>query len=158
MFANRELQISDTEIIASFPGSEKELFYMFPRAAYPLNPEFLYQESQLRFYPTVVTYNTEIAGYGNFINAENSNFCTMGNIVVNPQLRGIGVASYLIAVLESVAFKTLEAKYIKVSCFNENTAGLLLYRKLGYLPFEAEQRQSYDEKNVVLIHMRKYFE
>lgn len=156
MLTNRVLQIPDAEVISRFPNSEAELFYMFPKATYPLSPKFLIQESESRFYPTVILQNETIAGYGNFIQAQKGEFCSMGNIVINPELRRIGIASYLIETLETVAFNTENAKYIKVSCFNENTAGLLLYRKLGYLPFDAEVRQSYDGNQVVLIHMRKY--
>ena len=127
MLSNRILQVSDAEIIAKFPSSEEELFYMFPKASYPLAPEDLLKESESRFYPTVALSNQEIAGYGNFIHAENGNFCSIGNIIVNPIMRKTGVASYLVKTLERVAFEQLNVKFIKISCFNGNTAGLLLY-------------------------------
>ena len=156
MLTNRPIQISDAEVISQFPNSEIELFYMFPKASYPLKPQFLIQESASRFYPTVVLHNKAIAGYGNFIQAQSGDFCSMGNIIINPKLRRTGIASYLINTLENIAFNFVDAQCIKVSCFNENTKGLLLYHKLGYLPYETEIRQSHSGNEVILIHMVKH--
>lgn len=155
MFSNRDLQFLDSENIVNFPQSEEELFYMFPKASYPLKPEVFVKESESRFYPTVAILNQTLAGYANFINLKKGVFCSIGNVIINPILRKRGVASYLVKTLETIAFKEINAKYVKISCFNDNTAGLLLYHKLGYVPFEAEVRQAYNGQQTVLIHMKK---
>lgn len=56
MFSHRTLEASDAEAIAKFPQSVEELFYMFPKAEYPLQPEILLKEAERRFYPTVVIF------------------------------------------------------------------------------------------------------
>ena len=70
MYNNHRLKKADAELICRFPQSEEELFYMFPRATYPLPPEQLIAAAEERSCPTVVTLEKTIVGYGNFINAE----------------------------------------------------------------------------------------
>ena len=129
---------------------------MFPRAEYPLKPEILIEEAEHRFYPTVVMLDHKLAGYGNFINAKHGDFCSIGNVIVNPFMRKMGVASNLVEVLMTIAVDKLKAKFVKISCFNNNTPGLLLYHKLGFSPVDMEVRQSKSGQQVALIHMHKY--
>ncbi len=156
MFSHRAIEAPDAEVIATFPQSVEELFYMFPKAEYPLQPEFLLKEAKCRPSPTVVLLDDKLAGYGNFINAEHGDFCSIGNVVVNPAMRKMGVASYLVETLTAIAFNKLKAKYVKISCFNENIAGLLLYHKLGFAPAGMEIRKRQNDQQVALIHMHKH--
>lgn len=156
MFSNRSFEKSDAKIIVGFPQSEKELFYMFPKADYPLKPEALIKESESRFSPTVVLSNYTVVGYGNFISVKHGDFCSIGNVIVNPLLRRTGIASYLVKTMLAIAFEKQDAKYVKISCFNENTNGLLLYKKLGFVSNEIEVREKRNGQQVDLIHMHKY--
>jgi ribosomal protein S18 acetylase RimI-like enzyme len=156
MISHRALEKADAKVIVAFPQSAEELFFMFPKASYPLQPERLLQEAQIRFYPTVVLVDQQLAGYGNFISAEHGHHCSIGNVVVNPAMRRRGVASYLLKTLVAIAFDQLKAKYVRISCFNNNTAGLLLYQKLGFRPVDVEIRETRDGRQVALIHMHKF--
>lgn len=71
-------------------------------------------------------------------------------------MRNMGVASYLIEMLTAIAFDKLKVKYVKISCFNNNTAGLLLYHKLGFSPVSMEARNTQGSQQVALIHMHKH--
>jgi hypothetical protein len=42
----------------------------------------------------------------------------------------------------------------QLSVTNQNTAGLLLYKKFGFEPFDIEERVAPNGKQVALIHMR----
>lgn len=44
---------------------------------------------------------------------------------------------------------------VQISCFNENTAGLLLYPKLGFVPYAIEERPSLGDGRSALIHMTR---
>jgi ribosomal protein S18 acetylase RimI-like enzyme len=156
MLRHRALERSDADIIAGFPQSEEELFYFFPNAQYPLQPEILLMEAEHRSSPTVVVSDDGLGGYGNFTKAEPGEFCSIGNVVVNPAMRRMGIGSYLVETLSEIAFNKLKAKYVKISCFNKNTKGLLLYHKLGFTPHDMEVRQTFTGQNVALIHMCKY--
>jgi ribosomal protein S18 acetylase RimI-like enzyme len=153
MFSNHPLKKADAEIICRFPQSEEELFYMFPRSSYPLTPEKLLVVAEERKYPTVVTLENTIVGYGNFINANPGDHCSIGNLIVNPGYRKTGVATYLVKYLVEIAFSEFKAEYVRISCFNHNTAGLLLYKKLGFSPVDLEQRQSHEGKVIAVIHL-----
>ena len=156
MFSHRVLKNTDAEEIVKFPASADELFFLFPKADYPLKSEALLNEAKKRSHPTVVLFEGELSGYGNFIKAERGKFCSIGNVVVNPKIRRQGLASYLVNTLTSIAFNELSAESIKISCFNSNTYGLLLYHKLGFSPSSMEVRKKPDGERVALIHMVKY--
>ncbi len=153
MYRHRPLTISDAPIIAGWPVSRQELFYFFPKAAYPLRPEMLLKEAERRFNPTAVTLNGKLAGYGNFLYIREKEEAAIGNLIVNPDVRKKGVAQYLMETLMADAFSIFRVIQVKISCFNRNTEGLLLYHKLGFVPAEWEVRQNYQEENFVLIHM-----
>jgi len=93
--AYRPLQEKDLESICTFPRSEEELFYMFPKARYPLTPEQLLGVAENRHDPTVVLVNGVVAGYGNFIEVHERDYCSIGNLIIKPLERGKGAASYI---------------------------------------------------------------
>ena len=53
-------------------------------------------------------------------------------------------------------FEKYQAKEVQLSCFNENTAGLLLYPKLGFVPFSIEERPAPGGKRSALINMTRH--
>jgi hypothetical protein len=54
-----------------------------------------------------------------------------------------------------LGFEKHHAKAVSVSCFNQNTAGLLFYPALGFRPYDVEQRIDYNGNPVALIHLRR---
>ena len=153
MSTHRPLQEKDLQSICTFPRSAEELFYMFPKATHPLTPEQLLDVAGNRHDPTVVLVNGVVAGYGNFIEVHERDYCSIGNLIIKPSERGKGAASYLIRVFVDMAFQRYSAGYVRISCFNHNTAGLLLYYKLGFRPVDLEERKGPNGKRVALIHM-----
>lgn len=53
-----------------------------------------------------------------------------------------------------VARSKHNAGEVRVACFSSNTAGLLLYAGLGFVPFAVEERTGPDGARVALIHLR----
>jgi len=43
---------------------------------------------------------------------------------------------------------------VRVSVFSENTRALLLYKSIGFIPYEVEERINTKSKRVALIHMK----
>ena len=156
MLTHRPLEEQDAEVICTFPQSAEELYYLFPKAQYPLTPIQLIEAAQSRHCPTVIIFKDKIAGYGNFIKVFHGRFCSIGNVIVNPSLRRNGAATYLVNQMVKIAFGEYSAEYVRISCFNKNTAGLLLYHKLGFAPVEIEQRRNPEGEDVALIRMHKY--
>ncbi|MCY1457973.1 hypothetical protein D9M71_753120 [compost metagenome] len=76
-------------------------------------------------------------------------------MVVAPAARGHGVARYLVQSMIELARRQFEAREVPVSCFNSNTAGLLLYPQLGFTPFAIEERQGPGNTRVALVQMKQ---
>ena len=152
MFKHRPYLKSDLQAICSFSQDEKELFYFYPKAMYPLTPEQLQSTIEQRSDSTVVEYDGVVVGFANFYRWEGGT-CCIGNVVVAPRARGKGVAKYLIQTMIALASSRHAATEIQIACFNQNTSGLLLYTKLGFEPFSIKVRQAPNGKRTALIHM-----
>ncbi|WP_020588099.1 GNAT family N-acetyltransferase [Desulfobacter curvatus] len=152
MLQHRPFVNNDLQTICSFPQNMEELFYFFPKATYPLTPAQLKMAIDQRSDSTVVEQNGDVAGFANFYRWQDKT-CCVGNVIVSPLTRGRGVAKYLIKTMIHLASTRHAAKSIEISCFNHNTAGILLYRKLGFKPFDIEERQGPNGRRVALIHM-----
>ncbi|MEN5302990.1 MULTISPECIES: GNAT family N-acetyltransferase [unclassified Pseudomonas] len=154
-FAHRPVQPSDIPAICCFPQGPDELFYMFPKATYPLTPAQLSDAIAQRSGSSVVEGDGLVLGFANFYKAEHGGICALGNVVVAPAARGQGVARYLVQSMIELAREQFAAREVWVSCFNHNTAGLLLYPQLGFVPFGIEERQAQDGKRVALVQMKQ---
>lgn len=151
---HRPAEERDLAFVCGFPQSAEELFFLFPKASYPLSPAQLRAAMALRADSTVVELDGAVAGFANFYRWEKGGVCSLGNIVVAPAARGRGVGRYLVETMVDLAFARHGATAVAVSCFNANTAGLLFYPRLGFEPFAVEERQDKQGRRVALIHMR----
>lgn len=150
----RAVTEEDIAVICGFPKSEDELFFLFPKASYPLLPGQLRDAIAKRSDSTVVEYEGSVAGFANLYSWEAGGRCSIGNVIVSPAVRGCGVGRYLIEQMVDIAFSKHLAAEVTISCFNQNIAGLLLYPKLGFEPYDIEERQDRKGNRVALIHMR----
>ncbi|MBA1254788.1 GNAT family N-acetyltransferase [Pseudomonas carnis] len=152
---HRPVKADDIQTICSFPLDARELFYMFPKAQYPLTEAQLSDAITQRFDSTIVETGNRVVGFANFYRAETGGICCIGNVIVAHEARGKGVATFIVETMTALAFDRYNATEVQISCFNENTAGLLLYPKLGFLPFAVEERVSVDRGRSALIHMTR---
>ena len=150
----RPIAEKDIQVICGFPQSEDELFFLFPKAVFPLTPLQLQDVIEQRSDSTVVELSGEIVAFANFYRWESGGRCSIGNVIVSPAARGRGVGSYLIEQMIGLAFSKHQASEVTVSCFNQNVAGLLLYPKLGFQPYAVEERQDKKGNRTALIHLR----
>ena len=151
---HRPVAEKDIQLICGFPQSEDELFFLFPKAIFPLAASQLQEAIAQRSDSTVVELVGEVVAFANFYRWESGGCCSIGNVIVSPAARERGVAKYLIESLVHLAFSKHQATEVTVSCFNQNIAGLLLYPKLGFQPYDIEERQDKRGNRVALIHMR----
>ena len=150
---HRPVAEKDIELICSFAQSEDELFFLFPKAEFPLLPSQLRKAIAQRADSTVVEREGKVLAFANFYRWETGKFCSIGNVIVSPSARGQGVGRYLIQTMIGLAFTKHRATEVNVSCFNQNLAGLLFYHKLGFRPYAIEERQNRKGDRVALIHM-----
>ncbi len=154
VLTHREARPEDVPLVCSFPQSAEELFFLFPRAAYPLTPEQLSRAIAERFDSTVVLLDGAPCAFANFYLREVGGACAIGNVVVAPAARGKDVGWYLVETMVRKAVADHRAAEVRISCFNRNVAGLLLYPKLGFVPYAIEQRLDHRGEKVALVHMR----
>lgn len=148
--------ISEPEIaiICSWVNNPDELFYFFPKANFPLTTEQLAGAIAQRTFSTVAVLDNQVIAFANFYQWQMHGACAIGNVIVSPNFRQQGVARSLINHMCELAFKHYMATEVTISCFNHNTAGLLLYPQLGFQPFAVEARTDKLGHPVALIHMR----
>jgi ribosomal protein S18 acetylase RimI-like enzyme len=151
----RKVIDSDIETICKFPQDENELFFMFPKSVFPLNYEQLKSAIDVRSDSIVIVSHITIVGFANFYETIKDQYCSIGNVIVNPLFRSMGAGAYLIKTMEDIAINKYKVKELHISCFNQNITGLLLYSKLGYKPYEIEKRFDKKSKPVALIKMKK---
>ncbi|NSX09745.1 GNAT family N-acetyltransferase [Pseudomonas lini] len=150
---HRPVKADDIKAICGFPQNAQELFFMFPKAHYPLTEAQLIAAITQRFDSTVVEIDGVVVGFANFYRVERNGVCCIGNVIVSPTARGKGVATYIVETMTRLAFERHEANEVQISCFNENTAGLLLYPRLGFMPYAIEERPSLGNGRSALIQM-----
>ncbi|MDB6144230.1 MAG: family acetyltransferase [Pseudomonas sp.] len=154
MFLHRPLEEKDIPVICSLPQSADELFYMFPRATFPLTAAQLRDAIETRSDSTVIEMDGKVVGFANFSRCDFRGRCSLGNVIISPHARSKGVGRYLISCMIEIAFDKHEAKEVTASCFNHNVPGLLFYPKLGFHPYAIEERQDKKGARVALIHLR----
>ena len=154
MPTHRPVTDADRPALCALPRTPKELYYCFPRAQFPLTPEQLRAAIDQRSDSTVVELDGRVVALANFYQWAEGGTCAIGNVMVAADVRRRGVASYLMKVMCALAFDKHQAAEVKVSCFNHNTAGLLLYPRLGFTPCAIEERRDQTGAPVALIHLR----
>lgn len=150
----RPVEDRDIPTICAFARDAEELFFFFPKAVFPLTPRQLREAIGQRCDSTVVEADGEVAAFANFYRWGREG-CAIGNVVVAPAARGLGIGRFLIEFMVELAFSKHGADEVTVSCFNRNVAGLLLYPKLGFKPGAIEARKDCLGVPVALIHLHR---
>ena len=153
-FTHRPLRDEDAPAICTFPKTDEELFYMFPRATPPLSPRQLLDMARVRHAPTVVLCGGELAAYANLIACEDGT-CEVGNLVVAPNFRRRGAGEYLLRIMGEQARDLLGALRLRADCFSENTAALLFYETLGFVPVGLKPWQKLDGRVKALVLLER---
>ncbi|MDH5181484.1 MAG: GNAT family N-acetyltransferase [Gammaproteobacteria bacterium] len=151
---SRAITEQDCKIICRFPLNMEELFNLAPNARFPWTAAQMLQTLPDRLANTAFTIDVDIVGFANFYNYEQGNQTFIGNVVVNPLYRGQGIGKAIIRQMLEIGFSQYRFKVIHVSCFSTNTRGLLMYKKLGFLPYGIEQRTNHANEPVALINMQ----
>ena len=154
-FWHRPIKDEDFGSICQFPQDENELFFMFPKADYPLTIEQLKSAIENRSDSTVILLDNTVIGLANFYEKIIGQYCSIGNVIIHPLFRGKNAGKYLISLIENIAVQKYNSVETRISCFNQNVAGLLLYSKLGYFPFEIERQLDKKSMPVALIKLKK---
>ncbi|WP_068828648.1 GNAT family N-acetyltransferase [Pseudomonas sp. BMS12] len=154
LLSHRGATPADLDEVVRFVRNADELFFAFPKAHWPLSHEQLAHVLAERQGSTLALLDGRPAGFANFYQSIAGEYCALGNLMIAPWARGQGVARYLIGVMERIAQRDFLARELKVSCFNDNSAGLLLYARLGYELRGLVERQR-GQQRVALLQFGK---
>ena len=119
--SHRTVEVSDLKRICQLPKDEEELFFMFPKAEYPLTERQLEFAINSRFDSTVILFNNIIVGFANFYEVKKSQYTSIGNVVIDANYRNLGIGKYLIHTMEQIAIEKYGVSRLYLSCFNTNT-------------------------------------
>lgn len=158
LLSHRPLADADIPTICGFPRTAEELYYLFPRAVWPLTPDQVRATLGIRRDPTVVTLvengRERVVGYANYATFEDGRTASIGNVSVDPALRRRGIAEYLVRTMINRAFDHHGLPELTLYCFNTNTPALLLYAKLGLVPIALETRVTPSGQPIALFKLR----
>lgn len=156
--SHRPLADADIPTICGFPRTAEELYFLFPRAVWPLTPDQIRATLGIRRDPTVVTLaengRERVVGYANYATFEDGRTASIGNVSVDPALRRRGIAEYLVRTMIDRAFGHHRLPELTLYCFNTNTPALLLYAKLGMAPVALETRVTPSGRPIALFKLR----
>lgn len=150
----REALKSDYEAICRLVPTQEELFRVYPRGTHPLTVEQIHQLAEVRKELTVATDGTHIMGFANLYDVEPPQKGFIGNVVIDKAFRGAGLGEKLVRHMRDAGFVKYGLQEIHISVFNDNTVALLLYSKLGFIPYAIEQRLRPDNQKAALVHMK----
>jgi RimJ/RimL family protein N-acetyltransferase len=155
MYTIRPIEDRDLDTIIGFFAEEKDLRYSFPEAPYPLTKEFLQQSIDTRSDSSVVVRNGAPVAFANLFNIVHGEECTIGNVIVDKKQRRKGAAQFLIHAMVDIAVKRYHVGRVIVPCWSENTAGLMLYSRLGFRPYDVIVKQFSTARSVHVQMLEK---
>lgn len=144
------------EAVTHLFNSPEELYLVYPLATYPLDLEQMRALVEKRSDLTVCLDGTEVIGFANLYDVKPGSSAFIGNVVLSQKLRGKGLGKWLMQHMMDICIKKYQSTP-RLSVFSFNTAALLLYHNLGFIPFAMESRKYIDGSQVALIHMEQQF-
>ncbi len=154
MYTFRAAQQSDLENVLKFPLNRTELFYFFPSAAYPLTLEQLEKQLSSRHESIIMLEDEQLVGFANFYNVEKHNIAFIGNVIIKPDKRRLGLGQKLLQQMINNGFTKLQLKEVHLSCYQDNIPALSFYKKIGFKAYAKEERLDFNDLPTQLIHMR----
>ncbi|MDX9765764.1 MAG: GNAT family N-acetyltransferase [Ectothiorhodospiraceae bacterium] len=145
---------ADHPAICALIPSPEELFLVYPRGRHPLTVEQLASLAAERHALTVMTDGEQVIGFANLYGLEAGSHAFIGNVIVARTHRGQGLGRRLVRYMLDVAFGRHELREVCISVFNDNTAALLLYAGLGFVPYAIEERRHPQGRRTALLHLR----
>lgn len=140
------------EQVAKLVATAEELYTISPSATFPWDEEQIRQIAKVRSNLSVCTIDDAVVGFGNLYNIRRCESAFIGNIIVSGEHAGRGIGSALVKYLSDICINDYQATP-RLSVFNFNTRALLLYTKLGFMPYQVEPRCKPSGETVALVHM-----
>lgn len=150
---NRISNTDDLKTIVELPENEMALFYMFPKATYPLSAEQLEKVIKNRFESTVFILDKKIIGYANLYLYKDEKEPYIGNVILSQKYRGRGFGKEIVQTMIQKAKEKFKTDSIKIAVFKSNTNVYGMYKSLGFEEFGTEEREDFRGEQQELVFM-----
>lgn len=150
----RKATTGDFDAIVGLVPTEEELFLVYPKGKHPFTVEQVHSLAESRKELTVAVENGGVIGFANLYDVHQGQWAFIGNVVVAKAYRGRGIGRLLVAHMIHQAFDLYHVGEVRISVFNSNTAALLLYKGMNFIPYAIEERSDPSGLRAGLIHMR----
>lgn len=151
---NKISALNDLKVIAQLPEDEIALFYMFPKARYPLDVIQLESIVKNRFESTVFLLNDKIIGYANVYLYNDEKEPYVGNVILSKEYRGMGFGKEMVQTMISKAKSKFKTDSVKIAVFKSNINVYNMYQSLGFQEFKTEIREDFKGNKEELIFMK----
>lgn len=138
--------------ICALVSSAEQLYLIHPNAVYPWDHQQLFKLMDERQDLTVLLENDQVVGFANLYKVMATQSAFLGNVVIAHSHRGRGLGKALVAHMATICTQKYQATP-HLAVFNDNTAALLLYAQMGFVPYALEARQTLANKPTALLMM-----
>ncbi len=149
----RRVAAAEYQAICDMLPNEEESFLTYAQGKHPLTVEQVGALVAKRTEPTVMVLDGRVAGFANFYGHKEGRSVVIGNVVIDPSLRGKRLGELLVRHMIDVAFRKYGVPRVRIHVYNRNVAGLLLYRSLGFKPYNMKAKKDYKGDTVVLLSL-----
>ena len=101
-----------------------------------------------------MTLHNQVIGFANIYDIKENDSAFVGNVIIDNAHRGEGYGLALIRhMIELIKTKYKAVPHLAV--FGDNTKAIMLYKNLGFFPYDVEERIDHAGKQVALFYMRQ---
>jgi predicted N-acetyltransferase YhbS len=152
--ACRPLVEADYAELPRLIGSAEEAAEAFWEAEDPADPGSVRALLQARQDLAVVESGGRVVGLGALSEVEVGRHGYLGPVVVDPEFRGHGAGSLLVAHLLEIAFRRHGLREVRTRVLGGNEDGLVLFSELGFIPYSTEEATGPGGRPRVVVQMR----
>ncbi len=147
----------DLQFIVQLPEDKISLFYMFPKATFPLTIEQLKDVIKSRFDSTVFLINDKIIGYANIYFYDDEKEPYIGNVILSKDYRGKGLGKEIVKTMIHKAMSNHDTNCVKIAVFKSNLSVYNLYKSLCFEEYKTEIRIDFEGNKQELVFMELNF-
>ena len=139
--------------ICNLITSPEEMSVMCPGGRFPLDLEQMDHVNTVRRDLSIVKVNNQIVGFANLYNIKSNESAFIGNLIIDKSQRGNGYGMALVKhMIEIIKVKYNAVPHLSV--LGNNTKAILLYKGIGFFPYDVEESIDYKGHKVALFHMK----
>ena len=143
MIQFRAAATSDYPAICDLVTTPEESFLIWPAGRYPWTVEQIEALARQRCELTVVVDGDRMIGFANLYDYVAAQYAFVGNVVIHHAHRGHGLGRRLVEYMLKLAFDKHQLNEVRISVFADNAPALLLYHRLGFVPYAMEARDNH---------------